>query len=425
MYELTEPHMVSHTVLQSHPSHRPSRRSLNSLDALNFLLADVVGGIGPYLAIYLKSALRWDAGSIGMAMATASVCAVIAQTPAGALLDKTLHKRSVLATAAVAIALGALLLVVNPCFACVITAQAVIGAASAFVPPAVAAISMGLVGPHHFDQRVGRNEAFNHSGNVAAAALSGVVSKTFSIIGIFYVVALLGFSSALTLFGIAPQEIDHKAARGAGSDERGDGVQHSEPDGLWHTMSDRRILVFAVSAILFHFANAAMLPQVGQKVAETGVMNAGVCMSACIIVAQFCMVPSALWASRYAASWGRKPVFLIGFASLPLRALLFASTTNPYVLIAAQVLDGIGAGIYGVLGVVIAADLTRGTGRFNIVQGIVATGLGIGAGLSNLLIGFVVKSWGYDAGFLTLAVISVAAILFFSSLMPETKELSE
>ncbi len=122
---------------------------------------------------------------------------------------------------------------------------------------------------------------------------------------------------------------------------------------------------------------------------------------------------------------GRKPVFLIGFASLPLRALLFDSTSNPYVLIAAQVLDGIGAGIYGVLGVVIAADLTRGTGRFNVVQGIVATGLGIGAGLSNLLIGFVVKSWGYNAGFLTLAVISIAAILFFWRLMPETKELSE
>jgi MFS family permease len=389
---------------------------------LNFFLADVVGGVGPYLAVYLKSAQRWDAGTIGVAMATASVCAVLTQAPAGALVDKTVHKRAVIAGAALAIAVGAILLVASPSFSCVIGSQILIGTASAFLPPATAAISLGLVGPHRFDGRVGRNEAFNHSGNVAAAAISGLASKLFSIASIFTVVALLALSSIASVLAIKPDEIDHNLARGS---NEGEGDTKAPAMSIWQTLSDKRILIFAVSAILFHFANAAMLPQVGQKVAETKVMDAGVCMSACIIVAQFCMVPSALFASKFAASWGRKPVFLIGFASLPLRAILFSLTDNPYALIAAQILDGVGAGIYGVLGVVIAADLTRGSGRFNVVQGIVATGLGIGAGLSNMLIGFIVKFAGYNAGFMTLAGISIAALTFFWLFMPETKQLSD
>lgn len=414
--------MVSHSVLQPREQNPTSKRSLIGLDALNFFLADVVGGVGPYLAVYLKSTLRWDAGAIGMAMATASVCAVMFQTPAGAVVDRVEHKRAVIIISALIIAAGCLLLVAFPCFACVITAQALIGSASAFLPPAVAAISLGLVGPHGFDRRIGRNEAFNHSGNVTAAVLSGAVSKAFSIGAIFNVVALLGLSSVLSVLFIKRNDIDHALARG--SQHTADNDNH-RPEGLLHTLRDKRIAIFAFSAILFHFANAAMLPQAGQKVAETQIMDAGVCMSACIIVAQFCMVPAALLASKYAASWGRKPVFLIAFASLPLRALIFASTSNPYALIAAQVLDGIGAGIYGVLGVVVAADLTRGTGRFNVVQGIIATGLGIGSGLSNLLIGFIVKFAGYNAGFLTLAGISIAAMAFFLWFMPETKQLSE
>lgn len=414
--------MVSHTVLQSTAPGRASNRSLYALDALNFFLADVLGGVGPYLAVYLKSAQKWDAGAIGVAMATASVCAVLTQAPAGAFVDKTVHKRAVIVVAALAIAVGAILLVASPSFSCVVGSQILIGTASAFLPPAVAAISLGLVGPHRFDGRVGRNEAFNHSGNVAAAALSGLASKLFSITSIFTVVALLGLSSIASVLAIKPDEIDHDLARGSNDSE---GDSKAPAMSIWQTLSDKRILIFAVSAILFHFANAAMLPQVGQKVAETKVMDAGVCMSACIIVAQFCMVPSALFASKFAASWGRKPVFLIGFASLPLRAILFSLTDNPYALIATQILDGVGAGIYGVLGVVIAADLTRGSGRFNVVQGIVATGLGIGAGLSNMLIGFIVKFAGYNVGFMTLAGISIAALTFFWLFMPETKQLSD
>ena len=128
----------------------------------------------------------------------------------------------------------------------------------------------------------------------------------------------------------------------------------------------------------------------------------------------------ALAASRLAASWGRKPVFLIGFAVLPVRGLLYCLSVNPYYLVGVQLLDGIGAGIFGVVSVLVVADLTKGTGRFNLTQGALATATGVGAGLSNLLAGFVVKAAGFDAGFITLAAIAGAATLFFALAMPET-----
>jgi MFS family permease len=143
-------------------------------------------------------------------------------------------------------------------------------------------------------------------------------------------------------------------------------------------------------------------------------------MSACIIAAQLVMVPVALLSSRLAVSWGRRPVFLAGFAVLPVRGILYTMTSSPYALVGIQLLDGIGAGIFGVVGTLVIADLTRGTGRFNLMQGGLATATGIGAALSNLMTGFVVEAGGYDAGFLVLAAIAAAALLFSGLAMPET-----
>jgi MFS family permease len=174
--------------------------------------------------------------------------------------------------------------------------------------------------------------------------------------------------------------------------------------------------------VLFHFANAAMLPLVGQKSSDGLKDGAAVVMSACIIAAQVVMIPVALAASCLAASWGRKPVFLIGFAVLPIRGLLYCLSINPVYLVTVQLLDGIGAGIFGVVSVLVVADLTKGTGRFNLTQGALSTATGIGAGLSNLIAGFVVKGAGFDAGFIMLAAIAAVGTLFFALAMPETKQ---
>jgi len=161
---------------------------------------------------------------------------------------------------------------------------------------------------------------------------------------------------------------------------------------------------------------------VGQKLAAGVTKGASVYMSVCIIAAQLIMIPVALFAGRYATKWGRKPVFLIGFAVLPVRGFLYTLSDNGYYLVAVQMLDGIGAGIFGVVAVIVIADLTRGTGRFNLTQGAIFTALGIGASLSVLLAGFIVQHAGYNAAFLALAAIAAVALALFAFAMPETRQ---
>jgi MFS family permease len=147
-------------------------------------------------------------------------------------------------------------------------------------------------------------------------------------------------------------------------------------------------------------------------------------MSACIVAAQFVMIPVAILTGKLADPWGRKPLFLIGFGVLALRGVLYTLGHGAVYLIAVQSLDGVGAAIFGVLWVIIISDLAKGTGRFNLLQGAIQSALGVGAFLSNFLSGFVVKHLGHNAGFLGLAGIAVAGLVFFALFMPETKDQS-
>jgi MFS family permease len=392
-----------------------SPRSLRALDALNVTLADVRDGLGPYLAIYLATR-GWDAGRVGIAMAAMGVASVAAQTPAGAFIDRTHHKRTAVAIAALAVAIAAVAMVGWTTLPSIIAAQATIGVASAIFAPAIAAISLGLVGHAAFARRTGRNEAFNHAGNVVAAILAGAIGDMIAYEGIFYLLAFMCLTTMVCVFLIRRPEIDDNLARGTTD-------RHPEVAKLADLFKDRRILIFGISIVLFHFANAAMLPLVGQKLTAGKSERVALDMSYCIIAAQLVMVPVAIVASRLAESWGRRPVFLIGFAVLPIRGLLYTMTNNPTALIAIQLLDGIGAGIFGVVGVLVIADLTRGTGRFNMMQGALATATGLGASASNLMTGFIVKAGGFNLGYLTLSTIAAAALVFYALAMPETRDM--
>ena len=394
----------------------PSVTSLRALDGVNFFLADVRDGMGPFLGTFLRTAQGWDAGRVGIALAASQIGTLLAQTPSGGLIDRVAWKRLVVAIAAIVVALCCALLYVVPTLGSVVVAQTTIGAASAVFPPAIAALTLGIVGRSLLARQTGRNEAFNHAGNVVAAALAGLGAYFLGYPAMFVLVAGMAAASAVAVMLIREKDIDHKLARGA--DDGATGV--GEAVGLRELFRDRRISIFVASAVLFHFANAAMLPLAGQKSGDGLKEGAAVVLSACIIAAQVVMVPVALIASKLAASWGRKPVFLIGFAVLPVRGLLYCLSTNPVYLVAVQLLDGIGAGIFGVVSVLVVADLTRGTGRFNLTQGALATATGLGAGLSNLVAGFIVKEVGFDAGFITLALIAAASTLFFALAMPET-----
>jgi MFS family permease len=396
---------------------QPSSTSIRALDGLNFFLADVRDGMGPFLGTFLRDHHHWDAGRVGIALAASQIGTVLAQTPAGALVDRIRWKRLAVAVAAAVVAVGCVLLYLVPTMLVVLAAQTAIGAAAAIFPPAVAAITLGLVGRAVMPRQTGRNEAFNHGGNVVAAALAGACAYLFGYGAMFFMVAAMAAASAGAVMLIREREINHELARGA--DEIADDGHNVVP--VKELFNDRRILVFIASAVLFHFANAAMLPLVGQKSSDGLKDGAAVVMSACIIAAQLVMIPVALAASRLSATWGRKPVFLIGFAVLPIRGLLYCLSVNPVYLVAVQLLDGIGAGIFGVVSVLVVADLTKGTGRFNLTQGALATATGLGAGLSNLVAGFVVQGAGFDAGFIMLAAIAAVGSVFFAIAMPETR----
>jgi MFS family permease len=394
----------------------PASTSLRALDALNFFLADVRDGMGPFLGTFLRVHQHWDVARVGIALAASQIGTVLAQTPAGALVDKVRWKRLAVGIAAGAVAAGCLLLYLVPTVAVVVAAQAAIGAAAAIFPPAIAALTLGLVGRAAMARRTGRNEAFNHGGNVVAAALAGGAAYLLGYGAMFFLVAGMAAASSAAVLLIREGDIDHELARGA---DGGESDGHAAV-GVGELFRDGRIAIFAVSVVLFHLANAAMLPLVGQKSSDGMKDGAAVLMSACIIAAQIVMVPVALTASHLTVSWGRKPVFLIAFAVLPVRGLLYCLSVNPVYLVAVQLLDGIGAGIFGVVSVLVVADLTKGTGRFNLTQGALATATGVGAGLSNLVAGFVVKAAGFNAGFMTLAAIAGAGTLFFALGMPET-----
>lgn len=392
-------------------------QSLLALDYLNVFLAHVREGVGPYLAIYLLTTQHWDPASIGATMSAMGIGTVLAQTPCGALIDALRPKRLMIALAALLVGAGCVAMTVFPTFDFVITVQALIGIAVAVFPPAVAAITLGLVGPKMFAARMGRNEAFSHAGNVVAAALTGVAGHVLGQEWIFYLVTGIAAASMASVWFIREQDIDHDLARAAAPRT----PAHDEPaSGIGALLRNRTLLIFALSTTLFHFANAAMLPLAGQLLSHSNAHGAALSMSACIIAAQLVMVPVAAVAGTFADRWGRKPVFLIGFAVLPIRGLLYTLSDDPLFIVAVQLLDGIGAGIFGVLWVTVVVDLAEGTGRYNFALGAIATAQGIGASLSNLAAGYVVNGWGYQAGFVALAIIATAGLFLFSWAMPET-----
>jgi MFS family permease len=391
---------------------QPSRQSLYALDWLNFFLADVRGGVGPFLVTYLLAVLHWNPAKIGVAMSVMGIANLLAATPCGALVDAVKKKRLLIVAGALLMGVGCTFITIFPNFYFINAAQIVTGVVSALFAPAVAAITLGLVGQQMFAIRIGRNEVFNHAGNVATALLAGIVGYLLGQEWIFYLVAIIGGASAVSVLFIRNDDIDYLRSRGGALKITPDGVVALSVRALF---ADRKILIFTAAVTLFHFANAAMLPLAGQLLTRNHESFASLNMSACIVAAQLIMIPVAFLSGKYGESWGRKPVFLIGFAILPIRGFL-------YIL---QVLEGIGAGIFGVLSVVVIADLTKGTGRYNLVLGAMATAIGIGASLSDVVSGYIVNAWGFNTGFLFLASVAALALTIFGLMMPETKGLEQ
>ena len=393
----------------------PSRRTLLGLDWLNFLLADVQTGVGPFLAIYLAG-YKWNEERVGLALTVGGIAGILTQTPAGALVDFLRSKRALVGVAVTALAAGALLIALFPSFWPVMSAQVLIGGTSSVFLPAICAMSLGIVGRAAFDARQGRNQTFNSAGNVIAAVSMGVLGYLVSNRSIFFFVAAFAVPTILVLHIIRPTDIDYEVARGATDGEKGGKVESVEVL-FW----ERPLVLFLGCAVMFHFANAAMLPLLGEMLAKGQGRSSMMFMSACVVTTQFVIALIASWSGRKAGTWGRKPLLLIAFSVLPIRGVLYTLTLNTRALVAIQILDGVAAGIFGVVSVLVIADLTQGTGRFNLTLGAISTAVGIGASLSQVIAGSIVHHFGSNAGFLFLAAVALAAFGILYFFMPETR----
>jgi predicted MFS family arabinose efflux permease len=320
--------------------------------------------------------------------------------------------------AVAALAVGALLIALFPSFWPVMSAQVLIGGTSSVFLPAICAMSLGIVGRAAFDARQGRNQTFNSAGNVIAAVSMGVLGYLVSNRSIFFFVAAFAVPTILVLLLIRPSEIDYELARGATGGEKGGKVESVEVL-FW----ERPLVLFLECAVMFHFANAAMLPLLGEMLAKGQGRSSMIFMSACVVTTQFVITLIASWSGRTAGTWGRKPLLLIAFGVLPIRGVLYTLTSNTALLVAIQVMDGVGAGIFGVVSVLVIADLTRGTGRFNLTLGAITTAVGIGAALSQVVAGSIVHHVGFRAGFLFLAGVAAAAFAILYLFMPETRNI--
>jgi MFS family permease len=387
------------------------------LDWLNFFLADVKDGLGPFLAIFLMSSQHWDAERIGVVLTIAGVATVLARGPGGALVDAVHWKRTLIAIGALVVATAAAVMALVPQFWPVAMAQAVSGIADAIFPLAVAAISLGIVGRKLFPRRVGRNEAFNHAGNAVTAIVAGLAGYFIAPGAVLWLIAALALASSAAVYAIGGKAIDHEAARGSDN-----GGREYQPSRLSDLFQNSSLLFFTAAITLFHLANAAMLPLIGEKLSQNHQQASSLFIAACIITAQIVMVPMAILVGHKADAWGRKPIFLAGFAVLPIRGVLYTLTENPYALISIQILDGVGAGIFGALFYIVIADLTKGTGHYNLAQGASSASWGLGAALSNGVAGFIANSFGYSAAFLFLAGSAVLALLVFWLGVPETRD---
>ena len=398
------------------PPLHPSRRSQRGLDWFIFFVADVQTGFGPFVSNYL-TAQRWTQVDIGLVLSAAGFVSLIGQMPGGAVVDAARSERFVAGVAVAAICVSALTYAAMPIFPVVLAGSVLHALASCVLGPAIAAISLGLVGHAAISERLGRNARFASVGNGLAAAAMGAVGYFISVRAVFFVTVLLLIPALMSLRAMASAEIDPERAHGA-VPRRAAAKRPIRPGVLMH---NRPLLIFAACLILFHLANSAMLPLVASALTMRSAEWATLLIAACIVVPQLVVAALSPWIGRQAQAWGRRPLLLIGFAALPIRGLLFAAVSSPSLLLAVQLLDGLTAAVFAVMVPLVVADLTRDTGHFNLGQGIVGTATGIGASISTTLAGYLSDSYGSTAAFAGLAAIAFVGLTLVWLLMPETR----
>jgi MFS family permease len=393
---------------------------LRGLDWFIFFLADVQTGFGPFVAVHLTTQ-KWTQVEIGLVLSVSGLVGLILQMPGGALVDAARSEKLVAGIAVATIGGCALAYATAPVFLVVLAAAVLHAAASCVLGPAIAAISLGLVGPAAVGERFGRNARFASIGSGVAAGVMGTFGYFLSSQAVFFVTVALVVPTLLALARIRADEIDPDQAHGAVPRPIGERPATS----VASLLCQRPLLIFAAGVMLFQLANAAMLPLMAGVVTTRSADWATVLIAGCIIVPQLIVAAISPWVGRKAQQWGRRPLLLIGLSAVPVRAVLFATVSDPHLIVFVQVLDGITAAVFAVMVPLVIADITLGTGHFSLAQGIVGTATGIGASISTVLAGYISDHLGSSVSFLTLAAVAVASLTLVWALMPETRPREE
>lgn len=392
-----------------------SRSSERGLDWFAFFVADIQTGFGPFLAIYLTTQ-KWNQADIGLILAIGSIAGLLSQIPGGWLVDAAASKRRLAAWAVIGIGASALLIAVVPSFVGIATAKLLHVGASAILGPAMAAITLGLVGAAAIGPRLGRNARYASIGNGLAAGVMGACGYLISPQAVFYVTVILAVPTLIALLHIREAEIDPIRADG-GAPAVSSGCPQT---GLRALLRRRALWALTGCVFLFHAANAAMLPLVAAEMTVRSGSWASALIAVCIVVPQLIVALIAPGVGRYAVRIGRRPVLIVGFAALPVRAALLMLSNDPAMIVALQALDGVCAAVLGVLVPLSLADISRGTGRFNLAQGVVASATGIGAAVSTAVAGQLAAKFGASTAFFGLSATAVCALLAVVLVMPET-----
>ncbi|SFE79044.1 Major Facilitator Superfamily protein [Kosakonia radicincitans] len=384
-----------------------SLRSLRALCLTSFFIADVRDGLGPFLGIFLTQR-HWQSDDIGLLMTLGGVAGLLATLPAGFITDTSKNKRTLLALLCIMITASTLLLWFSQQNSVVALSQMVSGICAAFVGPLITGITLGLTGQRGFNAQMGKNEAFNHAGNFFTALIAGGIAWYWGVGGIFLLMACTTVLTLCALLAIRSQDIDNDAARG---------IQSSVPQplpGLSVLTQNRALLITGLTLMLFHLANAALLPMLSMRVAAApGAMNPGLYAAATVIISQAVMIPVAIWVARRIDKYGYWRLIMLALLIMPLRAALAATSAAPLMMVPVQILDGAAAGILGVVVPGFIVALLCNSGHVNAGQSVVMLMQGVGASMSPALTGMIAGNYSFATAFSVLSAIALVALLIW------------
>jgi predicted MFS family arabinose efflux permease len=379
-------------------------------------MADMQSGIGPFVGVFLAQR-GWDSGLIGTALTIGNIAGMLITTPIGGFIDTSNHKRAWVIIPGAAVVAGSSIILLWQNFWAVAASQVATAIAGAAIVPAVTGITLGIVGQKGFNRQNGRNQAFNHAGNMVGAAASGFLGWHFGYVSVFLLAATFGAITIACVLMIPPGSIDHRAARGR--KEEDPDSQHS---ALAVLLKHKTLLVLGLALAVFHLGNAAIVPLYGISAVTDSQTNGPSFVATIVVIAQGTMVIASIVGMRVAEKRNYWLLILVSFLMLPLRGLFAFFLTGWWGVVPVEILDGIGIGLQSVAVPGMIARSLYSTGRVNLAQGAVITIQGAGAALSPALGGFIANYIGFSPTFLVLGGLGLAAAAIWIALGAAVKQ---